>query len=61
MKNNVGTTDKIIRYVLAAVFIVLGLILSYWWFIGAVIMIVTAITGWCPIYAIFGMKTNKNK
>jgi len=61
MKKNVGMTDKIIRYVLAAVFIVLGIIFSYWWFIPAAIALITAIFSWCGLYSIFGMNTAKSK
>jgi len=61
MKENVGMTDKIIRYVLAAAFIVLGIIFSYWWFIPAAIALITAVLGWCGLYSIFGMNTTKSK
>ena len=61
MKQNEGLTDKIVRYVLAAVFIVFGIIFSYWWFIPAVIALATAIIGWCGLYSVCGINTNSTK
>ena len=61
MNKNVGTADKTVRYVLAAVFLALGILYSYWWLIGTAIMLITAFTSWCGIYAVLGIKTNKKK
>ncbi len=67
MKKNVGNTDRIIRVLLAAVFAWLyfggivtgtaGLILVV---LGA-IFLVTALVGFCPIYAVLGMNTGPVK
>lgn len=68
MKKTVGSTDKIIR-------IVLGLIIGYFayttsfetaWvqtvlYIVAAILLVTAFTGFCPLYSIFKINTCKLK
>jgi len=65
MKNNMGSADRIIRAVIAVLFgiliftnavsgvlaIVLGVI--------AVIFLVTALIGFCPLYTIFGWSTKK--
>jgi hypothetical protein len=67
MKKNVGSIDKIIRYVLAAILIVLfgfkvvtGL-LGYILLAVAIIFIVTSLLNFCPIWWILGVKTNKTK
>ncbi|MCJ7690773.1 MAG: DUF2892 domain-containing protein [Clostridiaceae bacterium] len=57
---NVGSTDKIIRYIigvalLSLLFIVPGN-LKFWGLIG-LIPILTAAFSFCPLYAIFGIKT----
>ncbi len=66
MKNNMGSADRIIRAVIAVLFgiliftnavsgvlaIVLGVI--------AVIFLVTALIGFCPLYTIFGWSTKKS-
>lgn len=63
MTANVGSTDKIVRLVLAlaaAVFAfvtglttALGIVLA----VVAVVLAATAFTGFCPIYRVFGMST----
>ena len=67
MKKNIGSADKIIRYALAAIIIVLfalkvvtgvpGFILLA----VAAILIVTALLDFCPIWWILGIATNKAK
>ncbi len=58
---NIGIADRIVRIILAVIFIIMGLALSSWWLILAVIALVTGIIGWCPIYAIFGCGTYPNQ
>lgn len=63
MKKNVGSTDKVVRLVLAALFAVLyftgtvsgtlGLVLLV---LGAVFAL-TSFVGFCPLYSLFGMST----
>lgn len=65
MKANMGTTDKIIRFALAALFIVLyltevvtgtpGIILL----VVAGIFVATSFISFCPLYAPFGIRTCK--
>lgn len=59
MKNNVGTTDKLIRFVIGALFLIAAVIWSWWLLIPAVISFVTAITGFCGLYSLFGINTCK--
>ena len=59
MVKNVGPTDKIIRYVLAVVFVILAIKVSWIFWILAVIAAGTALGGTCLIYQIFGINTNK--
>lgn len=63
MSKNMGTTDKIIRIIIAIVIallyftgkitgtlaIVLGIL--------AIIFVLTSIVGFCPLYALFGIST----
>ncbi len=63
MKKNMGTTDRIIRILLAAVFAylyfsktvegTLGLVLVI---LGAVFLL-TSLISFCPLYTIFGIRT----
>jgi hypothetical protein len=58
MNQNVGIADRLVRIVLAVVFIILALLLGQWlWFIPAIIALATGILGWCGLYSIFGWST----
>jgi hypothetical protein len=67
MKKNMGSLDKVIRFVLAAIFSVLyftgtvsgvpGIILLI---LGG-IFVFTSVISFCPLYAPFGLSTCKNK
>ncbi len=64
MTANIGTIDRLLRSVvgLALIAAALGLFgpayQSVWGWIG-VIPLLTAILGWCPAYAILGIRTCK--
>lgn len=65
MKKNVGSVDKIIRYIIAFVAVYIaykGMVSSPWDYVlygVAAIMVVTALAGRCPIFAIFGINSCK--
>ena len=67
MKKNIGSADKIIRYALAAIIIVLFAlkvvtgVLGFILLAVAAIFIVTALLDFCPIWWILGLKTNAAK
>ena len=67
MKANMGTTDKIIRIAVAALVagLYLGNVISGTLAIVGLavvgIFVLTSLIGFCPLYAIFGMNTCKNK
>lgn len=63
MKKNIGTADKIIRLLLAALVVVLyftGIItgtLGVVLLIVAGILVITVFTGFCGLYTLFGIST----
>ena len=67
MKANMGSLDRILRVVLAAVFAALyftgvvegtlGIVLL----VAAVIFALTSLISFCPLYPIFGINTKGNK
>lgn len=63
MKKNMGSTDKTIRLLLAAVFVVLfftGMVsgvLGYILLALAAIFALTSLVGFCPLYALVGFST----
>lgn len=67
MKKNMGTADKIIRIIVAAVFAVLyftgtitGTIAMVLLVLGAVFL-VTSVISFCPLYTLVGINTCKTK
>lgn len=67
MKKNVGNIDKIVRFIVAAVAIwaaYTGQVSSPWDYVlyaVAIIMVLTALMGTCPIWIVFGINTIKSK
>ena len=67
MKKNVGSIDKIIRYLLAALFIILFIfnvvsgLFGYILLALAVIFILTSLLNFCPIWWMIGANTCKIK
>ena len=59
MKCNVGKADRIIRVIVGAGIIAIGVYLKSWWGAIGVIPIITAAIGWCPVYLPFGISSCK--
>lgn len=65
MKKNMGSIDKIIRFVLAAIFVALyftGTVTGTWGIVLlvlAAVFVLTSLISFCPLYAPFGMSTCK--
>lgn len=65
MKSNESPADRVVRVVLALIAVavafvtgpssLLGIIL----FVVAAVLLITAITGFCPLYRVLGMSTKK--
>ncbi len=54
-----GKRDPLVRIVLALTIFALGLVYHSWWGLLGLIPFLTGIVGYCPIYAILGIRTNK--
>jgi phosphatidylglycerophosphate synthase len=62
MKINVGMTDKIIRVLIVIGLIIAGVITTWWpLYIFAGALLITVFTGFCGLYALFGMTTCPRK
>jgi len=65
MKKNVGTTDKVIRLVLAIIGLVLFFTnaitgtLAYIVLAISVILVITSLVSYCPLYSLFKISTAK--
>jgi hypothetical protein len=61
MTCNVGKTDKIIRVIAAVAIAVLGFYFKSWWGLLAIIPLLTAFVGFCPLYVPLKISTVKKK
>jgi hypothetical protein len=65
MKKNMGSVDKIIRFVFAAIFVILYIthVVTGTWgivlLVLAAVFVLTSLISFCPLYPILGMNTNK--
>lgn len=59
MKANVGSADRIVRLVLGAAVILLGIYFKSWWGIVGIVPIVTGLMNYCPAYNLIGISTKK--
>lgn len=61
MTVNVGSTDRVVRFILGVVFLVLAFVLSgaLRWVFGllGLVMFATAAINFCPIWAVLGINT----
>jgi hypothetical protein len=57
MKRNEGNTDRILRVILGVVIAAAGLYFQSWLGLIAIVPLATALVGFCPVYALFGLST----
>ena len=58
MKANMGSADRIIRFILGVVIIALGLYFQSWWGAVGIVPFLTALINHCPAYNLIGVSTN---
>jgi O-antigen/teichoic acid export membrane protein len=67
MKKNMGITDKIVRILLAVLFVVLyftNVVTGTWGYVLlalAAIFLLTSLISFCPLYLPFGLSTDKKE
>ncbi|MFZ1279352.1 MAG: DUF2892 domain-containing protein [Ignavibacteriaceae bacterium] len=57
MKTNVGSADRIVRFILGAVIVILGFYFKSWWGVVGIVPIITATLNFCPAYTLIGVST----
>jgi len=57
MKKNMGNTDRVLRMILSIVIAGVGYYYKSWWGLLAFVPLVTAFTGFCPLYRLLGINT----
>lgn len=60
MKKNMGSVDRLIRLIVGAVIIVWGILTANWWGAVGIILLVTGLMNWCPLYIPFKISTIKS-
>jgi hypothetical protein len=57
MKTNIGSYDVGVRFIAGCLIALVGVQLETWWGLIAVPPMLTAIFGYCPLYALFHIDT----
>lgn len=60
MKCNVGKTDRVARFTAGLAIIGAGAYFGSWWGAIGLILVVTALAGWCPAYFLIGASSCKD-
>ncbi|MBN1561089.1 DUF2892 domain-containing protein [candidate division KSB1 bacterium] len=58
---NVGKTDKMVRLVLGIVVIIAGVVFKSWWGLVGLVLLITALLNFCPLYVPFKINTARKK
>lgn len=67
MKINMSKADRVIRVIVAAILAtlyfkdVIGGLVGFILLLFAIVLAITGVFGYCPLYAIFGFQTNNNE
>ncbi len=61
MQSNIGKTDRLIRTALAFIIIFGSIYIGGVLAIFGIVILLTAVIGWCPIYALFRLCTTKEQ
>lgn len=57
MKTNVGSIDRVLRFVVGAAILGVGYYYRSWWSLVGLVPIFTAVFRFCPAYLPFGLNT----
>ncbi len=57
MKKNVGSVDRVIRVILGLALIVFAVITKNWWGFIGIVLILTAMMSYCPVYSLLRVST----
>lgn len=61
MQSNIGKTDRLIRTAFAFIIIFGSIYIGGLLAIFGIVILLTAVIGWCPIYALFRLCTTKEQ
>ena len=61
IKENVGGIDRTLRIIVGVMLIAVGAWYLNWWGIVGIVLILTALMSWCPLYLPFGFSTSSKE
>jgi hypothetical protein len=61
MKKNVGEVDRVVRILLGAAIVCLGMWYRNLWGLIGLLPFISGVVAWCPLYRLFGISTHKEK
>ena len=61
MQPNIGTTDRVIRFIVGIVIILVGIYFKTWWGAIGLIPILTGLLRYCPLYVPLKINTYVKK
>ncbi len=61
MNKNIGKVDKTVRIIIGLVVIALGINFQSWWGLVGLVPLLTALVGFCPLYAPCKISTVKKE
>jgi hypothetical protein len=61
MLSNIGKIDRLIRTVVAFAIVFSSIYIGGLWAILGIVILLTTIIGWCPIYALLHLSTTKEQ
>ena len=56
---NIGLTDRIIRTAIGVAVAAIGIGFHSWWGLVAALPLLTAAVGFCPLYSLLGISSNR--
>ncbi len=59
MKKNVGYIDSIIRVIVGAIIVTVGLYVDSWWGFLGLILVFSGAVSYCPVYGLLKIETAK--
>ncbi len=59
MKKNVGSIDRVIRIILGLSLIGFAILTQNWWGLVGIVPLLTAFVGYCPVYGLLKVSTDK--
>lgn len=57
---NMGSVDRVVRAIIGVAAVAVGATFHSWWGLLAALPLVTAAVGFCPLYAVLRISTNKH-